>query len=233
MVVTCSSRGRNNPLRGHLWTRFSSSLKLFNKSGVSYGLYWRFTFHWNLEISGQPWLCYRTLLRVCLTNWSLKIADKIASSFRPISTTGHIGKLFERMIERQLRDSGRFGDNIAADVSATTLSPNRLLKAKNKNEIRGTGLTSEEWRLKRGITSKSNYNIFKTFPPPKMGSYTAYRCSPSPSQRPAPTTIAGGSPFPLGLCSCSTPLRKIGTEAAPRGRETLEEMGTYPRHVSM
>ena len=34
--------------------------------------------------------------------------------------------------------------------------------------------------------------------------YTAYARSPSPSRKPAPTTIASRSPFPLGLCSCST-----------------------------
>ena len=38
-----------------------------------------------------------------------------------------------------------------------------------------------------------------------------YARSPSPSQRPAPTTIASRSPFPLGLCSCSTSLSKMGT----------------------
>ena len=33
------------------------------------------------------------------------------------------------------------------------------------------------------------------------GAYPVYARSPSPSQRPAPTTIASRSPFPLGLCS--------------------------------
>ena len=47
--------------------------------------------------------------------------------------------------------------------------------------------------------------------PPNMGSYTVYGRSPSPSQRPASTTIASRSPFPLGLCSCSTSLSKMGT----------------------
>ena len=46
---------------------------------------------------------------------------------------------------------------------------------------------------------------------PNMGSYTVYARLPSPSQRPAPTTIASRSPFPLGLCSCSTSLSKMGT----------------------
>ena len=40
--------------------------------------------------------------------------------------------------------------------------------------------------------------------------YAMYARSPSPSQRPAPTTIASRSPFPLGLCSCSTWLSKMG-----------------------
>ena len=40
--------------------------------------------------------------------------------------------------------------------------------------------------------------------------YPVYARSPSPSQRPAPTTIASRSPFPLGLCSCSTSLSKMG-----------------------
>ena len=58
-----------------------------------------------------------------------------------------------------------------------------------------------------------------------------YRRSPSPSHRPAPTRIASRSPFPLGLCSSSTSLSKMGTKAAPRGRGSLDKMGRYPRHV--
>ena len=42
------------------------------------------------------------------------------------------------------------------------------------------------------------------------GAYPVYARSPSPSQRPAATTIASRSPFPLGLCSCSTSLSKMG-----------------------
>ena len=42
------------------------------------------------------------------------------------------------------------------------------------------------------------------------GAYPVYAHSPPPSQRPAPTTIASRSPFPLGLCSCSTSLSKMG-----------------------
>ena len=63
------------------------------------------------------------------------------------------------------------------------------------------------------------------------GAYTVYARSPSPSQRPAPSTIASRSPFRLGLRSCSTSLSKMGIWAAPRGRGALEEMRTYPRHV--
>ena len=66
-----------------------------------------------------------------------------------------------------------------------------------------------------------------------MGSLTMYARSPSPSQPPAPNTIASRSPFPLGLCSCSTSLSKMGTWAAPRGCGALEEMRAYPRHVLM
>ena len=36
-----------------------------------------------------------------------------------------------------------------------------------------------------------------------FGKLGIYPRSSSPSQRPAPTTIASRSPFPLGLCSCS------------------------------
>ena len=43
------------------------------------------------------------------------------------------------------------------------------------------------------------------------GAYPVYARSPSPSQRPAPTTIASRSLFPLGLCSCSTLLSKMGS----------------------
>ena len=63
----------------------------------------------------------------------------------------------------------------------------------------------------------------------QCGAYAVYARSPSPSQRPAPTTIASRSSFPLGLCSCSTSLSKMGIKAAPRGRRAVEEMGTYPR----
>ena len=42
------------------------------------------------------------------------------------------------------------------------------------------------------------------------GAYPVYARSPSPSQRPAPTTIASRSPFSLGLWSCSTLLSKMG-----------------------
>ena len=44
-----------------------------------------------------------------------------------------------------------------------------------------------------------------------VGAYPVYARSPSLSQRPAPTTIASRSPFPLGLCFCSTSLNKMGT----------------------
>ena len=52
-----------------------------------------------------------------------------------------------------------------------------------------------------------------------------YARSPLPSQRPATTTIASRSPFPLGLCSCSTSISKMGTLAAPRGSGALKEWG--------
>ena len=43
------------------------------------------------------------------------------------------------------------------------------------------------------------------------GWVASWRSFLSPSQRPAPTTIASLSPFPLGLCFCSTSLSKMGT----------------------
>ena len=73
--------------------------------------------------------------------------------------------------------------------------------------------------------------FFLSFLPSVLLSLAVYARSPSPSQRPAPTTIASRSPFTLGLCSCSTSLSKMGRLAAPSGRGALEEMGTYPRHV--
>ena len=48
------------------------------------------------------------------------------------------------------------------------------------------------------------------FSSPNMWSYTVYARSPSPSQRPAPTTIASRSPCMLGLFSCSTSEKKFG-----------------------
>ena len=53
-------------------------------------------------------------------------------------------------------------------------------------------------------------NKFSVLSPSNVGAYSVYARSPSPSQRPAPTTIASRSPFPLGLCSCSTSLSKMG-----------------------
>ena len=77
-------------------------------------------------------------------------------------------------------DSGHFGKNMAADVSQKNV-PKRL-------------------RLK---TFAETFRMI-------CGAYPVYARSLSPSQRPAPTTIASGSPFPLGLCSCSTSLSKMG-----------------------
>ena len=53
-------------------------------------------------------------------------------------------------------------------------------------------------------------NKFSVLSSSNVGAYSVYARSPSPSQRPAPTTIASRSPFPLGLCSCSTSLSKMG-----------------------
>ena len=53
-------------------------------------------------------------------------------------------------------------------------------------------------------------NKFSVLSLSNVGAYSVYARSPSPSQRPAPTTIASRSPFPLGLCSCSTSLSKMG-----------------------
>ena len=52
-------------------------------------------------------------------------------------------------------------------------------------------------------------NKFSVLSRSNVGAYSVYARSPSPSQRPAPTTIASRSPFPLGLCSCSTSLSKM------------------------
>ena len=60
-------------------------------------------------------------------------------------------------------------------------------------------------------------------------SYTVYARSASPSQRPAPTTIGSRSLFPLGLCSFSNSLSKMGTLVAPRSRGALEEKGHIRR----
>ena len=83
-----------------------------------------------------------------------------------------------------LPDSGRFGKkrfgkNMAADVSAKKYAETSQAKT-----------IAETFRM-------------------ICGAYPVYARSPSPSQRPAPTTIAWRSPFPLGLCSCSTSLSKM------------------------
>ena len=52
------------------------------------------------------------------------------------------------------------------------------------------------------------------------------------SFRPEKFDLFTATPFPLGLCSCSTSLSKMGIKAAPRGREALKDMRTYPRHAS-
>ena len=87
-----------------------------------------------------------------------------------------------------LSDSGRFGKNMAADVSAKTWR--RTFRQKN---------------MPKRLRLKTFAETFRMI----CGAYPVYARSPSPSQRPAPTTIALRSPFPLGLCSCSTSLSKM------------------------
>ena len=56
-----------------------------------------------------------------------------------------------------------------------------------------------------------------------------YARSPSPLQRPGPTTIASRSLFPQDLCSFSTSFSKMKNQAAPNTRRALGEIGIYSR----
>ena len=98
----------------------------------------------------------------------------------------------------------------------------------------GKDVSAKKWRRtfrQKKFAETSQAKIFCRNVSYDMWAYPVYARSPPTSQRPAPTTIASRSPFPLGLCSCSTSLSKMGIKAAPRGRGALEEMGTYPRDV--
>ena len=92
-----------------------------------------------------------------------------------------------------------FRQNMAADVSANKNMPKRL-------------------RLK---TFAETFGMI-------CGAYPVYARSPSPSQRPASTTIASRSPFPLGLFSCSTLLSKMGNISGPKGQWSTRGNGDIP-----
>ena len=66
---------------------------------------------------------------------------------------------------------------------------------------------SAKWARQLSTSAKTDFLRAKI----QCAAYPMYARSPSPSQRPAPTTIASRSLFPLGLCSCSTSLSKMGT----------------------
>ena len=66
---------------------------------------------------------------------------------------------------------------------------------------------SAKWTRQLSTSAKTDFLKAKI----ECGAYPVYARSPSTSQRPAPVTIASRSPFPLGLCSCSTSLSKMGT----------------------
>ena len=96
-------------------------------------------------------------------------------------------------------------------------------------DVSAQDVSAKTWRRTFRQKKYAETSQAKKFAGTSRMIYAMYARSPSPSQRPAPTTIASRSPFPLGLCSCSTSLSKMGIYAAPRGRGALEEMGTYPR----
>ena len=58
------------------------------------------------------------------------------------------------------------------------------------------------------------------------GAYPVYARSPSPSQRPDPTTIASRSPFPLSLCSCRPRLARweYKQPKGPRGTRGIVDI---------
>ena len=82
-----------------------------------------------------------------------------------------------------------FRQNMAADVSAK--SWRRTFRQKNMPKRLRLKLFAETFRM-------------------ICGAYPVFGRSHSPSQRPAPTTIASRSALPLGLCSCSTSFSKMG-----------------------
>ena len=85
------------------------------------------------------------------------------------------------------------GKNLVHRASKNEMDATKQVKKqveKNLNEKGRKILRSVQKRLKN----------FRYFCPPFMWSYTVYARSPSASR----------SPFPLGLCPCSTSLSKMG-----------------------
>ena len=80
-------------------------------------------------------------------------------------------------------------------------------------DVSAKNVSAETWRrtfwqkyMPERLRLKTFIETFRMI----CGAYPVHARSPSPSQRPAPTTIASRSPFPLGLCSCTTSLCEMG-----------------------
>ena len=103
-----------------------------------------------------------------------------------------------------------------------------LLYSERNPDVSAKDVSAKTWRRTFRQKNMAKRLRLKTFAETfRMicGAYPVYARSPSPSQRPAPTTIDSRSPFPLGLCSCLTSLSKMEIYAAPRGRGAIEGTG--------
>ena len=87
-------------------------------------------------------------------------------------------------------------------------------------DVSAKDVSAKTWRwtfrqkyMPKRLRLKTSAKTFRM----QYGAYPVYARSPSPSQRPAFTTIASRSPFPLGLCSCSTSLARWEYKRPPKG----------------
>ena len=95
-------------------------------------------------------------------------------------------------------------DTFVAHVTDAILSPKWLVT--RITDVSAKDVSAKIWRRtfrQKNMAKRLRQKTFAgTFRRMICGAYPVYARSPSPSERPAPTTIASWSPFPLGLCSC-------------------------------
>ena len=134
-----------------------------------------------------------------LEKYTQQMYETIASSGNPTLASGQQVTLPPHL--HPICHSSGLGSLFARDRD--TGAPDGFLTFRQKH---GDGRFGKKNMPKR-LRLKTFAETFRMI----CGAYPVYARSPSPSQRPAPTSIASRSPFPLGLCSCSTTLSKMGT----------------------